>query len=406
MATRSEETPPRRARTLPFERRGGRLRRERTPTRLAFVGTSLVSAYGNGAATYYRGLLKSLAGEGLQITFYEPDDPVRRAHRDICEPPWARVRVFPATEEGARWAVAEARAADVVVKTSGVGVCDQLLEREVLDLKAGGRIVVFWDVDAPATLERLRAEPADPLRALIPRYDAVFTYGGGPPVIAAYLDLGASFCLPVYNALDPETHRPEARDLRFACALAFLGDRRPEREARVEEFFFSVARRRPQWKFLLGGNGWEGRALPGNVVPLGHVYTRDHNTLNASALAVLNVQREGSTRYGYSPASRLFEAAGAASCVITNESDGLDTFLEPGREVLVAHDGADVTALLDDLTVPRAVEIGRAARQRVLCQHTYRHRAATVVRVLALLRERRANVIPWPQGQAEERDWS
>jgi spore maturation protein CgeB len=406
MATRSEETPPRRARTLAFERRGARVLRERTPVRLAFLGASLVSAYGNGAATYYRGMLKALAAEGLQITFFEPDDPGRRAHRDIGEPSWARVRIFPPTEEGARWALGEARAADVVVKASGVGACDELLEREALDLKAGGRIVIFWDVDAPVTLERLRARPADPLRALLPHYDAVFTYGGGPPVIAAYLDLGAAFCLPVYNALDPETHHPEARDLRFACALAFLGDRRPDREARVEEFFLSVARRRPQWKFLLGGNGWQGSALPGNVVPLGHVYTRDHNTLNASALAVLNVQREGAAGYGYAPAARLFEAAGAASCLITDESQGLDSFLEPGREVLVARDGAEVTAFLDELTVPRAVEIGRAARHRVLCQHTYRHRAATLMRVLALLRERRANVIPWPQAALEERDFS
>jgi spore maturation protein CgeB len=375
--------------------------RERAPTRVAFLGRSLISAYWNGAATYYRGLLKALAAEGFQITFFEPDDEGRQSHRDISDPPWARVRVYPPTEEGARRALAEARAADVVVKASGVGAHDQLLEREVLSLKAPGRLVVFWDVDAPATLDRVRAEPADPFRALVPRYDAIFTYGGGPPVISDYLELGASFCLPVYNALDPETHRPEARDLRFACAMAFLGDRRPDRDARVEEFFFSVARRRPQWKFLLGGNGWDTAALPGNVAPLGHVYTRDHNTLNASALAVLNVHREGMARYGYSPAARLFEAAGAASCIITDESEGLDTFLEPGREVLVAHDGADVVALLDDLTVPRAIEVGRAARERVLSQHTYRHRAATVMKVLALLRDRQSNVIPWRPSQTE-----
>jgi spore maturation protein CgeB len=396
MASRSQDTPPpRRSRTLSLERRGLGPTRERAPTRVAFIGRSLVSAYWNGAATYYRGLLKALAGEGLQITFFEPDDEGRRAHRDIADPPWARVRVYPPTEAGARWVLSEARAADVVIKASGVGAHDELLEREALSLRAPGRLVIFWDVDAPATLDRLRADPFDPFRALVPRFDAIFTYGGGPPVISAYVDLGASFCLPVYNALDPETHHPEPRDLRYGCAMAFLGDRRPDREARVEEFFFSVARRRPQWRFLLGGSGWDGGALPGNISRLGHVYTRDHNLLNSSALAVLNVHRDGMARYGYSPATRLFEAAGAASCVVTDTSVGLDTFLEPGREVLVARDGAEVVALLDDLSVPRAVEIGRAARERVLAQHTYRHRAATVLRVLSLLRERRGNVIPW-----------
>ena len=184
MATRSPETPPsRRSRTITFERRGLGTPRERPATRVAFLGCSLISAYWNGAATYYRGLLKALAAEGLQITFFEPEDDARRVHRDISDPPWARVRVYPPTEEGARGALAEARAADVIVKASGVGVHDQLLEREVLALKGRGRVVVYWDVDAPATLERLRSDATDPFRALVPRYDAIFTYGGGPPVI-------------------------------------------------------------------------------------------------------------------------------------------------------------------------------------------------------------------------------
>jgi spore maturation protein CgeB len=61
--------------------------------RIAFFGSSLVSAYWNGAATYYRGLLKALAGRGHAITFYEPDAFERQAHRDIDDPPWARIVV-------------------------------------------------------------------------------------------------------------------------------------------------------------------------------------------------------------------------------------------------------------------------------------------------------------------------
>ena len=44
---------------------------------LAFFGSSLVSAYWNGAATYYRGLVRALAGRGHDVTFYERDVPYK-----------------------------------------------------------------------------------------------------------------------------------------------------------------------------------------------------------------------------------------------------------------------------------------------------------------------------------------
>src|SRR5215208_5528775 len=158
--------------------------------RIAFFGSSLVSAYWNGAATYYRGLLRALAARGHDVAFYEPDAYDRQANRDIDDPAWARVVVWPSLGGTAlERCLDEARAADLIVKASGVGVHDALLERRVADLRRSGNLVAFWDVDAPATLERVQADPRDPFRALIPRYDVVFTYGGGEPVVSAYLGL-------------------------------------------------------------------------------------------------------------------------------------------------------------------------------------------------------------------------
>ncbi|HEX9242954.1 MAG TPA: hypothetical protein VF875_10990, partial [Anaeromyxobacter sp.] len=167
--------------------------------RIAFFASSLVSSYWNGAASYYRGLARALHDRGHDLAFYEPDAFERQAHRDLPDPPWARSVVWdPSRPEDLERCLEEASEADLVVKASGVGVHDALLEGRVLDLRRPGNRVAFWDVDAPGTLERLVRDPSDPFRALVPRYDLVFTRGGGDPVIRAYRALGARACVAIY----------------------------------------------------------------------------------------------------------------------------------------------------------------------------------------------------------------
>jgi spore maturation protein CgeB len=350
--------------------------------RVSFYGSSLVSCYWNGAATYYRGLLRALAARGHRITFFEPGAYGRQENRDIPDPDWCRVVVWPAAPDGMARALEQGRGADLVVKASGVGVFDAELEAAVLGLRRADGLAAFWDVDAPATLDRVEGDPADPFAALIPRYDLVFTYGGGDPVVRAYERLGARRCVPIYNALDPATHFPVPREPRFAAELGFLGNRLPDREARVDEFFFAAARALPRARFLLGGAGWESRPMPPNVRYLGHVGTSQHNAFNCSARAVLNVNRASMAAYGFSPPTRVFEAAGAGACLITDAWDGVEQFLEPGREILVAKDGQEVAGHLGELGPGRARAIGEAARARVLAEHTYDQRAAQVEAVL------------------------
>jgi spore maturation protein CgeB len=356
---------------------------------IAFFGSSLVSAYWNGAATYYRGIVRALHERGHRVTFYEPDAYGRQQHRDMDDPTWARVVVYAGEgTEGVYKALEHAHTADLIVKASGVGVFDELLEREVLALKHASNIVAFWDVDAPATLDRVHGNPADAFLPLIPRYDLVLTYGGGDPVVHAYEALGARRCVPVYNALDPSTHYPVPPEPRFVADLGFLGNRLPDREARVEEFFLGAAEELPHRRFLLGGSGWADKPMPANVTPIGHVYTHEHNAFNSTPRAVLNVNRESMARYGFSPPTRVFEAAGAAACLITDAWEGVELFLEPEREVLVAADGAQVAEHVRSLSAERARAIGDAAFRRVLAEHTYAHRAALVEEVLDATRGR------------------
>jgi spore maturation protein CgeB len=355
--------------------------------KLAFYGSSLLSSWWNGAATYYRGLLRDLARRGYDITFYEPDAYERQQHRDMEPQPWARSVVYPATVEGLRGVLAEARSADLVVKASGVGVFDDELIAGIVEHASPHALKIFWDVDAAATLDEMRGDEDHPVRRALPSLDLVLTYGGGPPVIEAYEGFGAAACVPVYNALDPATHHPVEPDPRFAADLSFLGNRLPDREARVEEFFLRAAAELPERSFLIGGNGWETKAMPGNVRHLGHVFTTEHNAFNCTPMAVLNVARDSMANVGFSPATRVFEAAGAAACLITDAWEGLDRFLTPDEEVLVARDGDDVAEHVRTLTPARARQIGDAALRRVLREHTYAHRGEQVD---ALLREQMA----------------
>ena len=199
-------------------------------------------------------------------------------------------------------------------------------------------------------------------------------------MVAAYEALGARACIPVYNALDPATHHPVPPEPAFAADLSFLANRLPDREARVERFFLDAAARLPEMRFLLGGNGWHDKAVPANVRRLGHVGTGQHNAFNASPRAVLNVARDSMAETGFSPATRVFEAAGA--CLITDAWEGIERFLAPDAEILVARDGQDVAEHLRALTPARARAIGAAALARVRAEHTYARRAAEVDRLL------------------------
>jgi spore maturation protein CgeB len=350
--------------------------------KLAFFGSSLVSAYWNGAATYYRGIISALHEKGHEIVFYEPDAYDRQKNRDIEDPDYATIVVYQPKEEAAMAAIQNALDADVIIKTSGVGVLDAFLEKEISALGQKEKFTIFWDVDAPATLDRMKEDAEDPFISQVPLFDLILTYGGGEPVVNAYQSFGARKCIPIYNALDPSTHFPVKKEERFDADLAFLGNRLPDREKRVEEFFLEVAAALPSKKFILGGSGWADKERSANIEYLGHVYTKDHNALNCSPMAVLNISRDSMAKYGFSPATRVFEAAGAGACIITDHWEGIELFFEPGKEILVARNGEEVKEILLELTPGKAEEIGKAALEKVIQKHTYKQRAEELDRIL------------------------
>src|SRR5690625_2834514 len=113
---------------------------------IAFFGSSIVSAYWNGAATYYRGIIKALFHKGYEITFYEPDIYNRQKHRDIDPPDYCEVIIYEDDQINLQALLRKAQEeADIIIKASGVGAFDEFLEEEIPKLKTTKNAIFFWD---------------------------------------------------------------------------------------------------------------------------------------------------------------------------------------------------------------------------------------------------------------------
>src|SRR5690625_1234738 len=128
-----------------------------------------------------------------------------------------------------------------MIKSCGVVAFDEFLGEEIPNLISSENAVVFWDVDAPATLSRMENDPNYAFREQVSRYDCIFTYGGGDPVVRAYLNFGAKQCVPIYNALDEGTDIPEKPQKERRSSLSFVGNSLPGREHSVLEFSTKTA---------------------------------------------------------------------------------------------------------------------------------------------------------------------
>ncbi|MBS1815937.1 MAG: glycosyltransferase [Acidobacteria bacterium] len=342
--------------------------------RIFAFGSSIVSSYWNGAATYYRGIYKYLAQRGHDITFAEPNAYGRQEHRDSGDFSYVTSLVYQPTVDVDRMLQLTAEA-DIVIKHGGIGVDDEVLERRVGELSSE-RPTFFWDVDSPATIARMRRDTQDPFRHCVPLYDAIFSYGGGPSSRDGYLNFGARAYYNIYNGLDPETHHPVLPDSAFTCDVVFLGNRLPDREERVEQLFFEAARLAPEKTFILGGEGWGDKQMPSNVRWIGHVPTGDHNRVNCSAGMVMNINRTSMANFGFSPPTRVFEVAGAGACMLCDDWPGINNCFEPEKEILVIRTAQDVVDTLRKYDDEDRMKIGSAFHQRALRDHTYAQRAA------------------------------
>lgn len=348
--------------------------------RFVVFGLSVSSAWGNGHATLWRGLLRALGSQGHEIAFFERDAPYYAAHRDMPRGEGYDLVIYPTWEEVAPVAKDAVARADVAVVTSYQADAQRAIEL-VLGACRGARL--FYDLDTPVTLERLGRGDDVPWipSAGLGGFDLVLSYTGGASLTALTERLGAKRAEALYGSVDAAAHHPAAPRREWASALSYLGTYAADRQRGVEDLLLAVAERAPGERFLLGGPMYPASMRrPPNLTQLPHVAPGDHPAFYASARATLNVTRAAMKQAGYCPSARLFEAAACGAPIVSDAWDGLGLFFEPGREIVIAETTDDVVRALRD---PRALEeVARRARERTLAEHTADHRAARLVELV------------------------
>ncbi len=336
--------------------------------KLVVLGLSLSSSWGNGHATTFRALLKAAAERGHDILFLERDVPWYATRRDLTDPDWCRLAFYDSVAALAGWA-REIAAADAVIV--GSYVPDGIAVGTFVQTTACG-VTAFYDIDTPVTLAALARGDCDYLSAaLIPGYDLYLSFTGGPTLDLLETAYGAPAARALYCSVDPALCVPTGVAKRWD--LSYLGTYSPDRQPTLDRLLLAAARALPERRFVVAGAQYPGGIdWPANVARIDHLPPADHADFYSASRFTLNVTRADMIAAGWSPSVRLFEAAACGTPIVSDIWPGLDKLFDPGREIVLAPDTADVIAAL----ATDGVAIGTAARARVLAAHTAAHRAA------------------------------
>ena len=360
--------------------------------KITLFGLTLSSSWGNGHATPYRAIIRALHRLGHRVTFYERDVPYYARHRDFTQWPYCELKLYPSWESIRSQALAEAAESDVAMTASyvpeGARIADELLS-------LSRPLRVFYDLDTPITLQRLRQGDLDYLRAdQLAQFDLVLSWTGGQSLGLLQRDYHVRDVRALFGCVDPDLYRPTRARPGLRCELSYMGTYAPDRQSKLESLFLEPARRRPASRFLLAGPLYPAEMKwPTNVQRLEHVSPADHPALYGSSRLTLNLTREAMAVSGYCPSGRFFEAAACGTPIVTDWFGGLDSFFEPGVDVLVARDADEVLRALDHSDVDLH-QMARRARERTLEQHTGYQRARTMLEAFESARSNERTGMP------------
>lgn len=352
--------------------------------KIVVFGLTISSSWGNGHATLWRGFAHACALRGYKFVFFERDTPYYAMNRDAY-PEYGETVLYQDWEsirDEAKRAVADA---DVAIVSS---YCPDGIAASALVCDAPRGVSVFYDLDTPVTLAKLARGEATTY--IGPRkladFDLVLSFTGGPVLDALRDELGARRVAPLYGHVDPDQHHRTAPRAQYLSDFSYLGTYAADRQSALDMFFVEAARARAQSKFMIAGAQYPvDFPWTNNIYFVRHLPPSEHSAFFSSSALTLNITRADMAANGWCPSGRLFEAAACETPIVSDWFDGLDHFLSPGAEILVARTTDDALAALD-LDEAAKRRIGRAARDRVLAEHTSAARLAQFERHVSAAR--------------------
>ena len=344
--------------------------------KIAILGLTITSSWGNGHATTYRSLCKALFQLGHRIDFIEKDVEWYESHRDLPAPEFCTTYLYGDwNADGRALVLRQCMDADIVVVGS---YFPDAIAAGALLFEHARAPVLFYDIDTPITLAALRSDGrAAYLRAEdIPRFAAYMSFTGGPALEELQVRFGSPLAVPLYCSVDPSEHGVTEVRQAYRSDLSYLGTYATDRQPKLMELLNRTAERMPEGEFVVAGPQYPEETLwSTNVRYLDHVGPPEHSAFYSSSRFTLNLTRRDMVEAGYSPSVRLFEASACEAAIVSDPWPGLDTFFTPGQEILLANSSDDVLALLSGVSDAERRRIGRGARERILASHTALHRA-------------------------------
>ena len=234
--------------------------------------------------------------------------------------------------------------------------------------------MIFYDGDVPASLPSF-AGFASGFKiyygADLSEYDLMLSNSeGGCDEMRV---LGARDVRTLHYAADPEVHSP--LNIGQDIDVFFYGHTVEYRREWIEAMVTQASRALPQARFAVRGSGLDMDLGRAECLPY-LSFSKLREYICRSKIN-LNITRHAHASVYASSTARVFELAALGCCVVSNPLAGLETWFEPGCEMIVVHDATEATETIQRLLADDAARraIGRRARERFLAEHTYLHRA-------------------------------
>ncbi|MEX0648091.1 MAG: glycosyltransferase [Balneolaceae bacterium] len=342
------------------------------PLNIVILGLSLTSSWGNGHATTYRGLVLELNKAGHKVLFLERDQPWYAGNRDLPAPSYCETGIYQSLEELKREYKSDVKQADLVIVGSYVPDGIEVGEWVV---KTATGITAFYDIDTPVTLAKLEQNECDYLNPpLISEYDLYLSFTGGSTLKYLEEEFHSPAARPLYCSVDPSLYFPGDQEKKWD--LGYLGTYSEDRQPPLEELLLKPAKTWSEGHFVAAGPMYPDSVnWPENVERYEHLGPEKHRWFYNSQRFTLNITRKDMIRRGYSPSVRLFEAAACETPIISDYWEGLDSFFEPGKDLLISRSAEDTLRYITSMAEAERIEMGESARRKVLQNHTAAHRA-------------------------------